>query len=377
MNEINAVQLIIRKFLFAIKDLRKEDSAAGRWLDWLGDTLQYQDLMENLEPFGAEMLAEAKTFSLKKRLGGQLKAAKGSLIKEGNSNPTQEEIEERRMEMYGDEIITAAATHREAVDVVPDRESGRSGRTTGCNNSQVAPTSNAGDESSDAGNGAALKNATTCNLSKADVDTREDSLNVTDGSNAALLESGASANIYDQDANVSANSPAGAGVNLDSAHKFEARLRPGEGSTPEIDRQSASLPSPTSIKTDPKPTKKAKAEVKPEEQKYPHGEFENIMLTTREYTQLCERLDNADALIDEADGYFEAQPDKKRKYKSHYAMLLNWDRRRKEFEGVKPKKFKTAVDQDREEIKWLSDYYAKKERGENPPLPKIKMVGSA
>lgn len=263
--------------------------------------------------------------------------------------------------------ITAAATTREAGDV----------SATGCNLSQVAPNSNAGDESSDAGNGAALKNATTCNLSKADGDTREDSLNVTDVSNYGTLESGTSANIYDQDAKVSANSPAGAGVNLDSAHKFEARLRPGEGSTPEIERKSASLPSPTSIKTDPKPTKKAKAEVKPEEQKYPHGEFENIMLTTKEYTSLCERLDDADSLIEEADQYFEAQPDKKRKYKSHYAMLLNWDRRRKEFEGVKPKKFKTAVDQDREEIKWLSDYYAKKERGENPPLPKIKMVGSA
>jgi hypothetical protein len=100
-------------------------------------------------------------------------------------------------------------------------------------------------------------------------------------------------------------------------------------------RTSEALPSPTPIKTDPKPTKKAKAEVKPEEQKYPHGEFENIMLTTDEYIKLCERLDNADELIAEADQYFEAQPDKKKKYKNHYAMLLSWDRRRKEAEGPK------------------------------------------
>lgn len=116
-------------------------------------------------------------------------------------------------------------------------------------------------------------------------------------------------------------------------------------------RTSEALPSPTPIKTDPKPTRKAKAEVKPEEQKYPHGEFENIMLTTREYTQLCERLDNADSLIEEADGYFEAQPDKKRKYKSHYAMLLNWDRRRKEFEApAKVQRFKTIDDINQERI---------------------------
>lgn len=245
--------------------------------------------------------------------------------------------------------ITAAATTREGVDVLSNRESGRCTHTTDCNNSQVAPTSNAGDESSYAVNGAALKSATACNH-------------------------------YDQEAldkpTISAKSPAGAGVNLDSTQTIkrpdassgnaegvntngstitrngsraactsatsgqtisatEALEQPGEGGTPGIERESASLPSPTPVKTDPKPTKKAKAEVKPEERKYPHGEFENIMLTTEEYIKLCERLDNADELINEADQYFEAQPDKAKKYKSHYAMLLSWDRRRKDAERPK------------------------------------------
>ena len=391
MNEINTVQLIIRKFLFAIKDLRKEDSAAGRWLDWLGETLQYQDLMENMEPFGAEMLAEAKVFSMKKRLGGQLKAAKGSLIKEGNNTPTAEEIEERRIEMYGEEAveITAAATTREGVDVVHDRESGSLVRTTGCNHSQVAPTSNAGDESSDARKGAALKSATACNPLTADATHREAVDERQHLSNGELLESGTSANSYDQEPTmISTYSPAGAGVNLDSTQTnkrpdassgnaegvntngsttskngsravctsapsgqtFEALQNTGAaGGSPEFSSSPAALPVPT--KTDPKPAKKAKAEQKPEETKYPHGEFENIMLTTKEYIQLTERLDNADALIDEADQYFEAQPDKKRKYKSHYAMLLNWDRRRKDFE--KPKmvqRFKTIDDINQERI---------------------------
>ena len=142
--------------------------------------------------------------------------------------------------------------------------------------------------------------------STADGDTREDSLNVTDGSNAALLESGTSANIY------------------------------GEGSAENVrERTSAKeLPSPI-VKTDPKPVKTEKVEVKPPSAKHPHGEFENIMLTTEEYIKLCERLENADELINEADQYFEAQPDKAKKYKSHYAMLLSWDRRRKDAERPK------------------------------------------
>lgn len=275
--------------------------------------------------------------------------AKAELIAEGNKNPSRAEINERMVEMYGeDEEITAAAPHREAGDV----------SANGCNTyDQEAldkPTISA---NSPAGAGANFDSTQPIKRPDASSGNAE-GVNI-DGSTITRKVSRA------------------ARTSATSGQTIEAPLRPGEGGTPEIERKSASLPSPTTIKTDPKPTRKAKAEVKPVEQKYPHGEFENIMLTTREYTQLCERLDNADSLIEEADGYFEAQPDKKRKYKSHYAMLLNWDRRRKEFEGVKPKKFKTAVDQDREEIKWLSDYYAKKERGENPPLPKIKMVGSA
>lgn len=275
--------------------------------------------------------------------------AKSELISEGVKNPTRQQIEERLKEIYAEEEITAAATTREGVDVVNTSESCHAARTTGCNNSQVAPTSNAGDESSDAGNGAALKSATACNH-------------------------------YDKEAldkpTISAKSPACAGVNLDSTQTIkrpdassgnaegvntngspitrngsraactsatsgqtisatESLEQPGEGCTPGIERTSSPLPSPTPVKTDPKPTKKAKAEVKPEEQKYPHGEFENIMLTTEEYIKLCERLDDADSLIEEADGYFEAQPDKKRKYKSHYAMLLSWDRRRKDAERPK------------------------------------------
>ena len=130
-------------------------------------------------------------------------------------------------------------------------------------------------------------------------------------------------------------------VNPDSRQATQAEAgtssdNSGEGSAENVrERTSAKeLPSPI-VKTDPKPVKTEKLEVKPPSAKHPHGEFENIMLTTEEYIKLCERLDNADELINEADQYFEAQPDKAKKYKSHYAMLLSWDRRRKDAERPK------------------------------------------
>lgn len=161
----------------------------------------------------------------------------------------------------------------------------------------------------------------------ADGDTREDSLNVTDGSNAALLESGASAN----------NSGAG-------------------GKTPGIERTSESLPAPTPSKSE----------------KESFGEFGNVKLTQIEYANLCQRVDNADTLIDELDQYIESQG-KTKKYKSHYATLLNWSRRKAQ--EAEPKQgFKTAADRDREEIQKIADYYAAQERGEKPPMPKIQLV---
>lgn len=244
-DEITKIQVTIRRFLYEVRGVRHEDSEAGRWLDRFCTTLEFQDLDPEPEAYALSLIDEARKYSEVKRYAARVRIAKAELVKEGTKRPTRQQIEERLKEIYAEEEITA------------------------------------------------------------DGDIREDSRNVTDGSNAALLEFGTSAN----------NS--------------------GEGGTPGIERKSASLPSPTPIKTDPKPTKKAKAEVKPEEQKYPHGEFENIMLTTNEYVKLCERLDNADELINEADQYFEAQPDKKKKYKNHYAMLLSWDRRRKEAEGPK------------------------------------------
>lgn len=68
--------------------------------------------------------------------------------------------------------------------------------------------------------------------------------------------------------------------------------------------------------------------------KHPHGEFGNVMLTDDEFAKLCGKCVDADELITELDQYIESQG-KTRKYKNHYATLLNWSRRKAQ--EAKPK----------------------------------------
>ena len=58
-----------------------------------------------------------------------------------------------------------------------------------------------------------------------------------------------------------------------------------------------------------------------------YGEFENVRLSDVEYKKLLERLpqEAVDGLIEQLDGYIES---KGKQYKSHYATILNWARKR-------------------------------------------------
>lgn len=95
----------------------------------------------------------------------------------------------------------------------------------------------------------------------------------------------------------------------DQVSTDEALDKPGAGEVPP--ENVSAKPSPAL----PVPAKKA------------HGEFGNVMLTDDEYAKLCEKCADADALITELDQYIESQG-KTKKYKSHYATLLNWSRRK-------------------------------------------------
>ena len=132
-------------------------------------------------------------------------------------------------------------------------------------------------------------------------------------SDGELLESGTSANTYDQEATkVSTKAP----------------LRPGAGEV-----------HPESVSAKPSPALPVPA-------KRPHGEFGNVMLTDDEFAKLQEKLPNAMELITELDQYIESQG-KTKKYKSHYATLLNWSRRKAQ-ESKPQQRYKNINDINRE-----------------------------
>ena len=282
--------------------------------------------------------------------------AKSELISEGVKNPTRQQIEERLKEIYAEEELTAAVK-----DIY----------------TQDAPNGNAGVDVSDAGNGAASKSPTSCDQFTADGDTREDSQAKHDGSAITRNETRAhdalepSANHYGprQATNGDAATREGAEVfisresgasapttvsrnmrrvpqNEAPAHGFsggrtaqgtmsrstEAAAQSGKDydqetdqvSTETLDKAGAGEATPESVSA-PSPALPAK---------HPHGEFGNVMLTDDEFAKLREKCQDADSLITELDQYIESQG-KARKYKSHYATLLNWSRRKAQ--EAKPK----------------------------------------
>lgn len=102
------------------------------------------------------------------------------------------------------------------------------------------------------------------------------------------------------------------------------------------------------------------ADTKPAEPaKNTYGEFGNVKMTTAEFEKFvqAEGADRANALIEELSSYLASSG---KRYKSHYATLLNWGRR-KDKEGEKnadnaPKSFKQQ-DLDRQ-AKMVRDYYS-------------------
>ena len=102
------------------------------------------------------------------------------------------------------------------------------------------------------------------------------------------------------------------------------------------------------------------ADTKPAEpSKNSYGEFGNVKMTTAEFEKFVQAVgaDRANSLIEELSSYLASSG---KRYKSHYATLLNWGRR-KDKEGEKPsedapKSFKQQ-DLDRQ-AKMVRDYYS-------------------
>lgn len=159
-----------------------------------------------------------------------------------------------------------------------------------------------------------------CNQLTADGDIREDSQDVHNTGDRGILESGTSANHYDKEA---------APTSTNGPRQAEARQSPRAGGNSVKVAKVSTPPVRSSV-----PAKKA------------HGEFGNVMLTDDEFGKLCEKCADADALITELDQYIESQG-KTKKYKSHYATLLNWSRRKAQ-ESKPVQRFKNINDINRE-----------------------------
>lgn len=92
-----------------------------------------------------------------------------------------------------------------------------------------------------------------------------------------------------------------------------------------------------------------------EHAKNSYGEFGNVKMTTEEFSKLvqAEGADRANALIEELSSYLASSG---KRYKSHYATLLNWGRRKDKEKKDAPKSFKQQ-DLDRQ-AQQVRDYFA-------------------
>lgn len=104
---------------------------------------------------------------------------------------------------------------------------------------------------------------------------------------------------------------------------------------------------------DPSPSEEKKSTPKPKLEKKPYGEFGNVRLTDEERKTLSQRLgtEHAQEMIGRLDSYIEA---KGKKYKSHYAAILNWTRFKNKSQTTtfqKPNKDQEIADC----LKWLED----------------------
>lgn len=316
---ITSVYIDTDELVYQLHSVSDDAQKALEWVRSFRDTLMFGARIQNPLPFAMECMAMSEGFSASGVLG-KLRAAARKRLNDEGIEATQESIDAEIIRTQGSDAVreimakieranslkaeirrrkfTAVAATREGADVSPDRESGPFARTTDCNH-------------------------------------------------------------YDQETKVSTNSPDASVGNAEgvvphgsskgsrtactsatSGQTIEALEQPRAG---EVPPESASAPSPAL----PVPVKKS------------HGEFGNVMLTDDEFAKLTEKLPNAQDLIDELDQYIESQG-KTKKYKSHYATLLNWSRRKAQ-ESEQKKGYKTAAEKDADVIKELDEYYDKME----------------
>lgn len=270
---INSIYIDVEELVLELDRAAESPKVAQDWAARFRDTLIYGGRKRNPLPFGMYCIALSKGFAANGKLGRWKSIAKSILNKrDNNESPTEEEIVAE---------IVAQNGREEYEKVLADIRAAKDAK----------------------------------NLS-ADGDTREDSLNLHNGSDAVNLESATSADTETLDGLTDKGKQPGA----ERATSKPSRTTPPQNS---------------------------------------YGEFGNVKMTTAEFEKLvqAEGAERANALIEELSSYLASSG---KRYKSHYATLLNWGRR-KDKEGEKPsedapKSFKQQ-DLDRQ-AKMVRDYYS-------------------
>ena len=348
-SEITKVQVIIRRFLWETRNVVKTPEESQRWLSKFRNTLEFQDLEELPSEYAMLLLAEAKSFNNTKKRNAQMKWVRDSLVREGIKRPTQDQLDERWLEMYGNEENNADG------DIRKDSQNRKSG--TSATPYAGAPNGNNGDVS-----------ATACDHFEArqsqnateDAATREGAVNMTRTSNGATLESGTSSVAKFNDKNMRR-----VPQNEAPAHGFSGgRTAQGTMSrSPEAAAQSGKVYDQETIEISTNdgrrtgvPSLSQTSSLAPVRHSSTaksgdvlsmaySGEFSNVVLTQEQYNELGIKFGNLQKLnraIDSLSCKLENDEITPRP-KNHYAVLDKWASYRddmeekKELEESKPK----------------------------------------
>ena len=93
-NEINKVNVLIRRFIFEVDGILDDKDSCQKWLMSFAKTLQFQDLYKG-EPneYALFLLREANDFNSAQRRKIQIRYARKSLKENGIDNPTRDQID--------------------------------------------------------------------------------------------------------------------------------------------------------------------------------------------------------------------------------------------------------------------------------------------
>lgn len=288
---ITSVYIDTDELVFQLHSVSDDAQKALEWVRAFRDTLMFGARIPNPLPFAMECMAMSEGFSASGVLG-KLRAAARKRLNDEGIEATPESIDAEIARTQGADAVRDIMAKIERANSL--KAEIRRRKFTA-----AAPHREAGDVST-----------TGCNHSSPDASS---------GNAEGVILTGST---------ITRNVSRATCTSATSGQTIEALEQPRAGEVP-----------PESVSAKPSPALPVPA-------KRPHGEFGNVMLTDDEFTKLAEKLPNAWDLITELDQYIESQG-KTKKYKSHYATLLNWSRRKAQ--ESKPKQgYKNINDINRE-----------------------------